>query len=291
MPSHPAFTVIIPAHNEEAVIGRCLAGILQDAPADHRMEIIVAANGCSDRTVEVARRAAPGARIVDLPRGSKTAAINAANDVASHFPRIYLDADVECSFVTLAALAKTLCEPGVMTAAPAIRMDFSRLNWLARAYYRVWLRQPYATAGKGGAGCYGLSRAALETIGCFPSIIADDLWIHTRFPDGQKRYIDRDADGRPVFTIVHPPRTAKEQVRVEARRQIGTAEVHQLYPSPYLAGHGAKGGLGAALRSGASPFDLAVFSIIKLLARADARWRQARGRAREWTRDLSSRQA
>jgi glycosyltransferase involved in cell wall biosynthesis len=290
MPSHPAFTVIIPAHNEEAVIGRCLENILRDAPDGHRMEIIVAANGCLDRTVEVAREAAPAARVLDLPQGSKTGAINAANDVASHFPRIYLDADVECGFVTLAALANTLCEDGVMTAAPAIRMDFSRLNWLARAYYRVWLRQPYATAGKGGAGCYGLSRAALEAIGRFPPIIADDLWIHTRFPDSQKRYVANDAEGRPVFTIVHPPRTAAEQVRVEARRQIGTAEVRQLHPSPYLAGHGGKGGLGAALRSGVSPIDLAIFSGVKLFARADAKWRRARGRAQEWTRDLGSRQ-
>ncbi len=291
MTSHPAFTVIIPAHNEEAVIGRCLETILRDAPAGHAMEIIVAANGCNDRTVELARAAAPCARVLDLAQGSKTGAINAANDVASHFPRIYLDADVECGFVTLAALANALCEPGVMTAAPAIRMDFSRLNWLARAYYRVWLRQPYATAGKGGAGCYGLSRAALEAIGRFPPIIADDLWIHTRFPDSQKRYIASDAEGRPVFTTVHPPRTAGEQVRVEARRQIGTAEVHRLHPSPYLAGHGGKGGLGAALRSGVSPLDLAVFSGVKLFARADAKWRRARGKAQEWTRDLSSRQA
>jgi glycosyltransferase involved in cell wall biosynthesis len=289
--SHPAFTVIIPAHNEEAVIGRCLETILRDAPVGHAMEIIVAANGCKDRTAELARAAAPEAQVLDLAQGSKTGAINAANDIASHFPRIYLDADVECGFVTLAALANALTEPGVMTAAPAIRMDFSRLNWLARAYYRVWLRQPYATAGKGGAGCYGLSRAAIEAIGRFPPIIADDLWIHTRFPDSQKRYIASDAEGRPVFTTVHPPRTATEQVRIEARRQIGTAEVHQLHPSPYLAGHGGKGGLGAALRSGVSPLDLAVFSAVKLFARADARWRQLRGKAGVWTRDLSSRQA
>jgi glycosyltransferase involved in cell wall biosynthesis len=291
MTSHPAFTVIIPAHNEEAVIGRCLDTILRDAPAEHAMEIIVAANGCNDRTVELAQAASPSVRVLDLAQGSKTGAINAANDIASHFPRIYLDADVECSFVTLAALANALCEPGVMTAAPAIRMDVSRLSWLARAYYRVWLRQPYATAGKGGAGCYGLSRTAIETIGRFPPIIADDFWIHTRFPDSQKRYITSDAQGRPVFTVVHPPRTATEQVRVEARRQLGTVEVHRLHPSPYLAGYGVKGGLGAALRSGVSPIDLAIFSGVKLFARAAARLRKARGRTREWTRDLNSRQA
>jgi len=289
--SHCAFTTIIPAHNEEAVIARCLETILRDAPQGHQMEIIVAANGCRDRTVEIARAAAPSARVLDLPQGSKTGAINAANEIASHFPRIYLDADVDCSFVTLAALANVLCEPGVMTAAPAIRMDYTRLNWLARAYYRAWMRQPYAKAGKGGAGCYGLSRAALEAIGSFPAIIADDLWIHTRFPDHQKRYITHDDEGREVFTGVRPPRTAAEQIRVEARRQIGTLEVVESYPSPHLANHRTQGGLGAAMRSGVSLPDLVVFFCVKFLARLDARWRQVRGKASIWTRDLSSRQA
>lgn len=290
MTSHSAFTVIIPAHNEEAVIARCLATILNSASDGSQMEIIVAANGCDDQTVERARAAAPNARILDLSEGSKTSAINAANDIANHFPRIYLDADVECEFGTLAALAEALRKPGVMTAAPAINMDTSQLNWLARAYYRAWMRQPYAKAGKGGAGCYGLSRAAIEAIGRFPAIIADDLWIHSRFPDSQKRYISADASGQPVFTVVHPPRTASEQIRVEARRQIGTDEVKRVHPSPYLAKTGADGGWRAALHSGVSPFDLAVFLGVKLCACVLGKWRKASGKTKVWTRDLGSRQ-
>lgn len=72
MAAHPEFTVIIPAHNEEAVIARCLAAILRDAPAGHRMQIIVAANGCCDATAAQARKAAPEALVLDLPQGSKT---------------------------------------------------------------------------------------------------------------------------------------------------------------------------------------------------------------------------
>ena len=134
------FTVIIPAHNEEAVIGRCLRTMLQDAPAGHAMQIIVAANGCSDRTVEVARAVAPSATVLDLPVGSKTGAINEANRAAFHFPRIYLDADVECGYASLLALAEIIRLPDVMTAAPSIRMDLSRSNALMRAYYRAWSR-------------------------------------------------------------------------------------------------------------------------------------------------------
>ncbi len=289
MAAHPAFTVIIPAHNEEAVIARCLAAILRDAPSGHRMQIIVAANGCRDATAAEARRAAPEALVLDLPEGSKTKAMNAAALAAKHFPRIFLDADIECGYGSLAALARTLEKPGVMTAAPAIRLDMSRLNLLARAYYRAWLRQPYATAGKGGAGCYGLSRAGYEAIGPFPPIIADDLWIHTRFPDRDKRYVSADETGAAVFSVVHPPRTASEQVKVEARRQVGNLELRRAYPSPWLDEPASQGGLAKALASGTSPFDLAVFFAVKLAARALAKRRIRRGAAMEWSRDLSSR--
>lgn len=285
------FTLIIPAHNEAAVIARCLRTILADAPADHRMQIIVAANGCTDRTAEIARSAAPDATVLDLPTGSKTAAMNAANRIARHFPRIYLDADVQCNYRSLLALAKALEQPGVMTAAPAIRMDLSGCSWAMRAYYRAWLRQPYARAGKGGAGCYGLSAEAQKLVGEFPPIIGDDIWIHTRFPDRQKRFVDRDDEGREVFSVVYPPRTVREQVRVEARRQNGNAQVRQHYPSPYIAELNRDGGFSAALKSGASTMDIAVFFTIKVAARVLAGWYRNRGRGQEWTRDVTTREA
>ncbi|ANK12036.1 glycosyltransferase [Erythrobacter neustonensis] len=286
---HP-FTVIIPAHNEEAVIGRCLKRIQDGAPAG-AMEIIVAANGCTDRTVEVAHAAGINIVVLDLPTGSKTAAINAANGAATHFPRIYVDADVECGFASLNALAQALREPGVMTAAPSIRMNLDRCNIFMKAYYRAWSRQPYAKAGKGGAGIYGLSAAALEAVGSFPPIIGDDIWIHTRFPDEQKRYIAQDERGQKVFSVVYPPRTAREQIRVEARRRIGNQEVQNLYPSAYLANANNGGGWKAALISGTGAFDLMVFLTIKIAARSLAHWNRKRGKAAAWARDMSTRQA
>ncbi|MGB3796621.1 MAG: glycosyltransferase, partial [Alteraurantiacibacter sp.] len=208
-------TVIIPAYNEEAVIGRCLSALLADAPSDHGMEIIVAANGCRDETVGKAREAAPGVRIIGLEEGSKTRAINAANAIASHYPRVFVDADVICSYTTIMALVEALDDPDAMTAAPAIRMQLREADPFVRAYFRVWLTQPYALAGYGGAGCYALSRTALEEVGPFPDIIGDDIWIHTRFPKSQKRYVSHDAKGNPVFTVVMPPRSATAQIGLE----------------------------------------------------------------------------
>lgn len=254
------------------------------------MEIIVAANGCRDATVEIAKTAAPDATVLDLPQGSKTGAINAANDAASHFPRIYVDADVECSYATIMALVEALEEPGSMTAAPAIQLNLEKADWMVRAYYRVWLKQPYANSGNGGAGCYALSREALEEVGSFPEIIGDDIWIHTRFAKSQKRYVPQDNHGKPVFTIVYPPQRGIEQIRVEARRQIGNAQVLRLHPSPHNIQSAGGGALRFALSSGAGLFDIATHFGMKLASRLLARWNSFRGNGTMWVRDLSSRQ-
>jgi cellulose synthase/poly-beta-1,6-N-acetylglucosamine synthase-like glycosyltransferase len=70
-------SLIIPAHDEEAVIERKLANARAlDYPSD-RVEVVVASDGSTDRTVELARSA--GADLVlELPRGGKVAALNRA---------------------------------------------------------------------------------------------------------------------------------------------------------------------------------------------------------------------
>ena len=284
------FSLIIPAHNEEAVIERCLSTALAQAPSPRAMEIIVAANGCTDRTVEIARKVAPTAIVLDIVQGSKTHAINVANETANVFPRIILDADVECSFHSLSALAEALRQPAVMVAAPAIKIDLSHGDRFIRAYYRAWMKQPFAKAGKGGAGCYGLSKEALETIGEFPDIIGDDIWIHTRFPDDRKRYVRKSTRGDAVYSVVRPPSTAWDQVRVEVRRMFGNAQVKRDHPSPYFGDANPTGGLRGLLVSGAAPLDLLVFSSVKFLVRCRIRIQAWRGNDQSWVRDQSSRQ-
>ena len=66
-------SLIIPAYDEEEVIPRKVVNARQlDYPGD-RLQIVVASDGSSDRTAELARSA--GADVVlELPRGGKVAA-------------------------------------------------------------------------------------------------------------------------------------------------------------------------------------------------------------------------
>ena len=49
-------TIIVPAHNEETVIADCLNSIVNQTGIDH---VIVACNGCTDKTVEIVRSQFP----------------------------------------------------------------------------------------------------------------------------------------------------------------------------------------------------------------------------------------
>lgn len=59
-----AFSVVIPAHNEEKYIGRCLRAVISASKyvRPDRVEIIVVANRCTDKTCAIAKRY--GARVL-----------------------------------------------------------------------------------------------------------------------------------------------------------------------------------------------------------------------------------
>ena len=112
--AHPAISVIIAARNEAVLIGRCLDALAAQQTA-RVVEVIVAANACTDDTVGVARShaAAFAARgwtltVLDLAQGGKVGALNAGDGAARGSIRVYLDADVVCDPALLEQLAGAL---------------------------------------------------------------------------------------------------------------------------------------------------------------------------------------
>ena len=284
------FSVVIPAHDEARVIGRCLAAMLEDAPRDALPEILVVANGCSDDTAQVARRAAPMARVIELEGASKAAALNAGSGAARAVPRLFVDADVTCSHASLAAVAQALSDGRAMAASPAMQLDMAGCDRWVRAYYRVWMTQPYVTDNLIGGGVYGLSAEGLARVGAFPPVIGDDVYVRTRFASGERLNIARDAAGNPVSVRVVPPRTARDQIRVEARRRAGSDEVRLMHPGEHNRGRiNRAGDLRTALARGASLADVAIYLAMKGAARLLARLNRLSGKGRSWTRDESSR--
>src|SRR4029453_18220962 len=130
-------SVVIPAHDEEAVIGRLLDGLVGDAHSDE-LEIVVVANGCTDATVEVARSYGGPVSVVEVEQASKIAALEAGDQEAVTFPRAYVDADVVIDVPTLLALADALDRPsGPLVASPRLDVDAASASWPVRAHYRI----------------------------------------------------------------------------------------------------------------------------------------------------------
>lgn len=73
----PRVTLIVPAYDEQSVIEQRVANALELDYPPERLQLIVASDGSSDRTAELAR-AAGADRVLELPRGGKVAALDAA---------------------------------------------------------------------------------------------------------------------------------------------------------------------------------------------------------------------
>ena len=118
----PGVSLIVAAHDEEAVIERKVRDALAlDYPRE-RLEVIVASDGSSDRTVELAR-AAGADLVLDLPRGGKVAALNAAVERAGGAVLAFSDANSFWEPAALRRLVARLAGPEVGYVCGQVRFD------------------------------------------------------------------------------------------------------------------------------------------------------------------------
>lgn len=273
---HPEGSVVIPAHNEEAVIGRTLEG-LRPALSSGRVEVIVACNACTDRTAEIAAGYA-GVRVLDLPEPGKARALNAADAVATRWPRVYLDADIEMPPSALADILAALAGGGHLAGRPDFRYDTTDCDPLVAAYYRARVRIPSNRAALWGAGCYAMTEEGHRLLGSFPEGAADDYFVDTVFDPEHKVLLA----GEPV--IVRPPRSTPSLV----------STLHRVYRASGSA-DGASGavrtlrGLVASVRGPLSALDAAVYASFALAGRRQPKASPSQSRSSRWERDESSR--
>lgn len=210
----PAGAIIIPAHNEEAVIERTLRG-LSHLAATHQAEIIVVCNGCSDSTADIAR-GFPGVRVVEIDERSKPAALNAGDAAAGIWPRLYLDADVEIHPDTVHCVFEELTSGPLLAARPAFRYDTAGASPIVRAYYRARDRMPSTHGSLWGAGAYAVSAAGHDRFGAFPPLSGEDLFVDSVFAAGEKRVL------ASIPVRVRTPRSVRRLVAMLERHRRGT---------------------------------------------------------------------
>jgi glycosyltransferase involved in cell wall biosynthesis len=211
-----AATIIIPAHNEAAVIGRLLSSLPREIDG-RPLQIIVSCNGCTDDTAMIARNS--GVAVVEVEIPSKIAALNAADAAASAYPRLYVDADIEITPRAVEDVVRALQRPRALCAATPSRMVLVGRPWLVQAYFAFWRQLMLARDGYVGAGVYALSAAGRGRFPEFPEVIADDAFVRNLFDASERQTVATDP------TIVQAPHTVKALFRRRVRVCLGNRQL------------------------------------------------------------------
>jgi glycosyltransferase involved in cell wall biosynthesis len=277
-------SVVIAAHNEGAVIAHCLDALMSGSEAGHPPEIVVVANGCTDDTVEKASSRS-GIKVIKIAEASKPAALNAGDQMASGFPRIYLDADIVVPSGGLAALAAVLMSPGPpLAAAPKRRLNTIGRPWPVRAYFAINERLPALQSGLVGRGMIGLSQIGRMRFDTFPNMLADDLFLDSLFTAEEKMIVPE------VEVIVETSWRTKELVRRLARVRRANADMRAAGRSGALTVDVRAADRWAWLRAVFADFRLAPAALVYVVITI---WAAVRARCTRngefWGRDESTR--
>jgi peptidoglycan-N-acetylglucosamine deacetylase len=129
---HPPVSVIIPAHNEAALIVGTVRSIVDDGYPS--LEIFVIDDGSTDGTADLVQRHFAGDSRVRVGRQSKAgkvAALNTALGVARHDILVAVDADTAVRPGTIEKLVRHFVDPRIGAVSGNVRVG-NRRNWVTR---------------------------------------------------------------------------------------------------------------------------------------------------------------
>jgi glycosyltransferase involved in cell wall biosynthesis len=273
-------SVVVPAHNEAAGIGRLLDLLASGQPED-RVEVIVSCNGCTDDTATIARTF-PGVVVVEIAQASKRLAMQAADEVARHGVRAYLDADVTVSRHDVLTLVDALHDRTIATA-PERRLVLDASSWVVRWYYDVWQRLPQVRDGLFGRGLIVLSPEGYERVHGLPLVMSDDLAISEAFGSEERRVVPG------TVAVIEAPRGVRDLLRRRIRIATGNSQLDDLGMRSVEARTSTSDLVHIASGSPRLVVRVAVFAAVSLAGRVLARRRIKRADYTTWLRDESSR--
>ncbi|NUT07535.1 MAG: glycosyltransferase [Hamadaea sp.] len=277
--SEAVVSIVIPAHNEAAVIEENLRVLLGDS-APGEFDVVVVPNACTDGTAAAAGRA--GVRVFETPVPGKVQALALGDAECRAFPRIYLDADVRLTADSVRALVAACTEDGVLACAPAPEFDLSGTGFVMRRVHRVHDRLMAPTRALAGAGCYVLTEAGHARVFPLPEVLSDDGYVHNSFTPGERVVV------RQARSFVRPARTVSAYLRRRVRVRAGNRQLAELGRVSAEGRLGPRALLALVTRREVSPLDAGCYLTVLLLDRGWTVLRGRRGRT-SWGLDVSSR--
>jgi glycosyltransferase involved in cell wall biosynthesis len=203
----PVLSFVIPAHNEEAVIGQTLRTLLASAEMVGKpSEVIVVNDASTDRTAEIARSL--GAAVVTVNLRKISAVRNAGARVARGEVLIFVDADTLVPVKALASAIEVIRQ-GAVGGGARVQMDDDVPMWASPLLTLVsWGLCRLRLA----AGCFLFARRdVFDAIGGFDEEYYASEEIH----------LSRALKAKGQFVIVHEAViTSGRKARLFSGRQI-----------------------------------------------------------------------
>jgi glycosyltransferase involved in cell wall biosynthesis len=208
--------IIVPAYNEERRIPPLLA-VLGEAARELGYTVVVACNGCRDRTVEIVR-GTTGLEVLEFEWASKPRALNEAErHLGNVFPRLYVDADVRTTTDSLRRLMDALRVEAPLAVRPYETYLREGAPWIVRAFYDVRYTMPaskvWLESHIEGHHVYGTNRAGRQRFDVFPEEgqMMEDAFFDRMFDPDQKLAVESATVEVPL------PQSLKELFRARVR--------------------------------------------------------------------------
>ena len=183
----PRYSLIIPAYNEERLLGRLLDSV-DAARATYgggdAVEVIVADNASTDRTAVIA--ATRGCRVIAVEKRVIAAARNAGARAARGEFLAFVDADAQVHPDTFVEIDRALADPRVVAGATGARLE----RWSIGIAFTYAMIVPIVLVTGMDTGVTFCRKEDFEAIGGYDEsrLVAEDvafLWALRRF--GQTR--------------------------------------------------------------------------------------------------------
>jgi glycosyltransferase involved in cell wall biosynthesis len=210
-------SVVVPAFNEEKLLGRSLAEIKTAAAAftrrDWQFELVVCDNNSTDRTAEIARAA--GALVVFEPFNQIGRARNSGAAAASGDWLIFVDADSHPSAELFADVADQIASGHCLAGGSTVRLDEKMLAagmitglWNLVSRWKKWLAGSFIFVEAG----------AFRKLGGFNPeyFAAEELDLSQRL---QK--LAREQRKKIVILRRHPLVTSARKMKLYTPRELG----------------------------------------------------------------------
>ncbi len=173
------FSVIVPAHNEEQYIGKCLRAIrtAEEQTESGSVQIIVVANRCTDKTAEIAAQF--GAEVIENQDKCIASIRNAGAKAAAGGILVTVDADTYIAPETFTEI-RTLLESGRYIGGGAVpTFDRASLGIAVSTFYVLLQMLPEIIRCRGmlSGAVFWCRKSDFDAVGGFdPSLVSlEDL--------------------------------------------------------------------------------------------------------------------